>query len=617
MSAPTPAPGDESPREGYYPDPSIPGYVRYWNGAAWVPGTSRPAPAAGETLARPPGVSPAPSVEEGEPADQGDAPRQSAIPHQGAGPVERADIPGQPGPESAPERAGALLRPGIPEQPGPEDHEAGGPAADGRDRPRFQDRHEDAADRRDEPARPGRPDRPHEDHGSTAPERPHGTDSTDSTDGGDSTDDAGPGGRDVGTGARPGRHAGRSEPASAWGADASLQSGFGDRERRVTWGAARDADPGTPRADWSDTTDEADGTRQLRAVEPGDQGRWPEGTMSLRAVEPGASQGGSAPSEEPGSGAAGGGHRAGAPDETVALRRPGPVDPPPDVPGAPPRTPDGSDAGTVAIRALRPGGPQSQVPPQPGGQLGPFGGPQGPQTTSPPPAGPPATTPYFPQQAGTPGTPGAPAGPGVEGAPSWGQAARPPASPGGYESGEPFAPWKPPVQDPFLAAAQEQAAARPAPLGRRCVARLIDLVVVGAVTALAAVPLVGKAVDHVQDKIDAVERAGETATVWLVDGTTVSCVGAALAVLLVFGVLYETLPTVKWGRTLGKQLCGLQVRDIEAHDTPGFAAALRRWLALSVPLLLVVGVIGVLWCLVDRPWRQCWHDKAAHTFVAS
>ncbi|MEV7526791.1 DUF2510 domain-containing protein, partial [Streptomyces sp. NPDC091371] len=30
-------------REGYYPDPSIPGFVRYWNGLSWVPGTSRPA----------------------------------------------------------------------------------------------------------------------------------------------------------------------------------------------------------------------------------------------------------------------------------------------------------------------------------------------------------------------------------------------------------------------------------------------------------------------------------------------------------------------------------------------------------------------------------------------
>ncbi|MET9970604.1 DUF2510 domain-containing protein, partial [Streptomyces sp. NPDC006356] len=58
MSAPTPAPGDDRPREGYYPDPSIPGYVRYWNGASWVPGTSRPAPTDGEPLAPPPGANP-------------------------------------------------------------------------------------------------------------------------------------------------------------------------------------------------------------------------------------------------------------------------------------------------------------------------------------------------------------------------------------------------------------------------------------------------------------------------------------------------------------------------------------------------------------------------------
>jgi hypothetical protein len=37
----------------------------------------------------------------------------------------------------------------------------------------------------------------------------------------------------------------------------------------------------------------------------------------------------------------------------------------------------------------------------------------------------------------------------------------------------------------------------------------------------------------------------------------------------------------------------------------------------AVPGVLVIGVVGVLWCLFDRPWRQCWHDKAAHTFVAA
>ncbi|MFJ1705741.1 RDD family protein [Kitasatospora sp. NPDC088346] len=41
------------PTPGYYPDPSIPGFVRYWGGTAWVPGTSRRAPAEGEYLAPP------------------------------------------------------------------------------------------------------------------------------------------------------------------------------------------------------------------------------------------------------------------------------------------------------------------------------------------------------------------------------------------------------------------------------------------------------------------------------------------------------------------------------------------------------------------------------------
>ncbi|MDX3357381.1 DUF2510 domain-containing protein, partial [Streptomyces sp. ME01-24h] len=44
------------PGPGYYPDPSIPGYIRYWNGSAWVPGTSRPAPQSGEDLAPPSGA---------------------------------------------------------------------------------------------------------------------------------------------------------------------------------------------------------------------------------------------------------------------------------------------------------------------------------------------------------------------------------------------------------------------------------------------------------------------------------------------------------------------------------------------------------------------------------
>ncbi|WP_372407925.1 RDD family protein [Streptomyces luteireticuli] len=189
-----------------------------------------------------------------------------------------------------------------------------------------------------------------------------------------------------------------------------------------------------------------------------------------------------------------------------------------------------------------------------------------------------------------------------------------PAPPAVREPGVP-APWKPPTEDPFLRAARREG--RPAGLGRRLAARLVDTAVLGGALAALAVPLWNSSVEHIDEKVDRAKRSGETVTVWLLDGTTGTYLAIVVAALLVAGVLYEVLPTAKWGRTLGKKLCGVRVLDIESHDTASFGAVLRRWLVYSLPGLLAVGLLGVLWCLFDRPWRQCWHDKAARTFVAS
>ncbi|NSC21929.1 RDD family protein, partial [Streptomyces albus subsp. chlorinus] len=158
--------------------------------------------------------------------------------------------------------------------------------------------------------------------------------------------------------------------------------------------------------------------------------------------------------------------------------------------------------------------------------------------------------------------------------------------------------------------------ARPAALGRRFGARLVDLVLTLAVGAGAAFPFVGKAVDHIEAKVDAVEQAGVTQRVWLIDGTTGVYLAVVLGVLLAFGLLYEVLPTARWGRTLGKKLFGLSVANIEGHDRPGFGKSCLRWLVHGVLGVLVVGLVNVAWCLFDRPWRQCLHDKVAGTFVA-
>ncbi|GHF25799.1 RDD family protein [Streptomyces griseoluteus] len=443
MSAPTPAHGDDRPREGYYPDPSIPGYVRYWNGTAWVPGTSRPAPADGEPLTAPSTSGPdTPPVEETGPHffEEGGS----------------ADAPAARG-EAAPDTF--LFR-----RPTP------GPAAGGQ-----------------------------RDDGTMTFRR-----------------------------VRPGAEA------------RGPVGGAGDEDR---FGPASSAAAG-------DGSSGAGG-----------------------GVDPVARFGAAAPRGSVGEGAL----AAGGPARTAS--GPARADVAPTVPAQ--GTPGAADPRRAGL------------PPQ-------AGAPQGSAS--------PAPGPVLPPRAGGPLAPG-PGG----GQASWAQQVHQLAGAG---EEQPVAPWKPPVEDPFLAAAGRQAEARPAGLGRRFAARLIDNVFIGAVTAAAAVPLGVRAVDHTQSKIEAARLSGRTVTVWLLDGTTGVSLALVLAVLLVFGVVYEVLPTARWGRTLGKRLCGIQVRDIEGHQPPSFGAALRRWLVYSLPGVLGIGVIGVLWGLFDRPWRQCWHDKAAHTFVA-
>jgi uncharacterized RDD family membrane protein YckC len=443
------------------------------------------------------------------------------------------------------------------------------------------------------------------------------------------------------------------EPATAWQADASRQTGFGgEQDRRVSWGA----DPRVPapqqhqeeHADGAVTnrpaqpeppTPPTDGTVTFRRpTAPVDR---PEGTMTMRALSarqvPGQGQQGPAvQGQGQGQGQQVQGQQA-QPQPPIAQHSQGAQQPAPQQADAQPRPgsqPQPQAGFAPQGPAQQPQAQQPQAHQSHAAQAAPLHphaphAPQAPTPAQQPQAGRPGAVP--PQAAGAASATPMTSGPGG-GSPSWaqqvhqlaqpgqsgqpGRSAQPPAAGEPAEPEGPVTPWKPVANDPFLAAAQAQASARPAGPGKRLAARLIDTVVLGAITAVAAVPLGTKAVDHIDGKIDAAKASGRQATVWLLDGTTGAYLGIVLAVLLVAGVLYEALPTAKWGRTLGKKVCGLQVRDIEEHEPPAFGAALRRWLVYSVTGLLAIGVVGVLWCLFDRPWRQCWHDKAARTFVA-
>ncbi|WP_159048508.1 DUF2510 domain-containing protein, partial [Streptomyces sp. NRRL F-6492] len=87
-----PGGGGEVPQAGYYPDPSIPGYIRYWNGGAWVPGTSRPAPSDDDAPPHPPAAPAGPILASG-PAP---APVAAPAPAPAAGPERpAASVPAQ------------------------------------------------------------------------------------------------------------------------------------------------------------------------------------------------------------------------------------------------------------------------------------------------------------------------------------------------------------------------------------------------------------------------------------------------------------------------------------------------------------------------------------------
>ena len=530
MSAPTPAPGDERPREGYYPDPSIPGYVRYWNGASWVPGTSRPAPPQGETT---PTAPPAPAA--------GAAPQPPA-PVDETGPMylDEVDVSGGDG-------------------------VTGGGEAD---------------------VTPGRP-----------------------------------------------------RPASAWQADTSRQTGFGgERDHRVSWGGpdprvpeARALEPGTPPstapgpsaapAEASAPADGAPAGSQgpsgslrpgapdpTRGALPGMRGgndQVTDGTVTIRADRSGSGAGSRPPT-----------------DGTVTIRAVGPGT------ARPPRPREEGPApadGTMAIRAVPPGGVPQPVAPAPSptppqAQAPGLNTPQAqaPGLNTPLTQGPGGGSASWPQQAHQLAQPERTARPQQQSPMAAQQHSPMAAQQQGVrpEQQQPVVPWKPPVEDPFQHLARSQASARPAALGKRLAARLLDTVVLGVVVGAVGFPLVTQALDHIDRKIEAAKMSGETVTVWLLDSTTAGLFGGVLAAFLVLGFLLEAVPTAKWGRTLGKKLCGIEVRDIESHDAPALGAALRRWLVYGVLGLIVVGVFNVLWCLIDRPWRQCWHDKAARTFVA-
>lgn len=503
MSVPPAGQAGGGPGPAWYPDPSIPGYIRFWNGHAWAAGTSRPEPRAGEPLPAPPlGAAPAPAP--AAPVPTVSAPAKP-VPEQ-TGPVFFDEAQASPG-EVSP--AGEPAPPTARAEPGPVDVQAA--PGDAAPLPELRGR-----------------------RGAVA-----------------RTDSVG------------------------WRADAHQQSGLGaDRDHRVTWGADEDISTSPVTGAGRGTADPRSGFRRPSPASP----------RPSPAAQPVAQ-----PQE---------------PDHTIGLRGER------ELPGGRPWTQqvrelaEQAPATTPSVGDIPPTAAQGQVSGVIPGQTGPRQGLPVPGASAP--VAPPGGIP------GQPGPGGALSGP---------EQAAVPAPAGPQPFGVTPSPHPGPLQPgllrpppPELFGITEQVA--PAGLGRRLLGRLLDSLLPLAGAAAAAYPLARDARDHIEAKVDAVEQAGVTQDIWLIDGTTGGYLALVLGVFLTLGLLFEALPTALWGRSLGKLVCGTRVLDVERQERPSFLASVSRWFVHQSLWLVVIGIVNVLWCVRDRPWRQCWHDKAAGTYVA-
>ncbi|MFE3991236.1 RDD family protein [Streptomyces goshikiensis] len=560
----SPGDGEHAAREGYYPDPSIPGYVRYWNGLSWVPGTSRPAPPVDET---------GPVFLDETSATEA-LPEPSPVPVPGRSPVP---VP-VPSPEPDPASEPVMWQADPAHQ-----HGFGGPrdarvSWGSREEPPGPVRGAGVSLARTAAASPAASPTP----GSAPAPAPAPGPASD---------------RAPESAAAP-----ASAPGHAWSPEAAAAAAPAPAPARSSEAAAEPAAAraAVPAPAWPDA---GDGGRAGSGL----TSSWPEATPKSRPapaptrVQPDPQAYAQAqaqahvhvPSPLPGQSSA-----------------PAPAAPDAPFPGqdpahAQPRA-DARVDGLLPGRAPAQGG--APLPGQ-GGAPARADAPRPGQGAAPARAGAP-----IPGQAVAPAQGQAQAGAGAGGGERGDDAGRrqtAAASEGARraESGAAAAGQRPDARAVFERMAER--AVRPAGLIRRGLARAVDSLVFAAVAAAVARPLVPAATAHIEAKVDAARGTGRTTTVWLLDATIGGYLGVVLAAVLLFGVFYEALPTARWGRTPGKKLFGVRVLATATLRPPGFGAALRRWLAYAL-----FGLLGGLWCLGDRPRRRAWHDRAAGTYVA-
>ncbi|MDX2543706.1 RDD family protein [Streptomyces sp. WI04-05B] len=156
--------------------------------------------------------------------------------------------------------------------------------------------------------------------------------------------------------------------------------------------------------------------------------------------------------------------------------------------------------------------------------------------------------------------------------------------------------------DPYGGAADPLSGMPPlADGGRRVLARLIDMILVGVVVWLLTLGFNVNEYDVDGDKIEYGRSIGQS------------------AIAAVLYIAYDTILISRTGQTLGKKWLRLRVANLDNGATPSVQTALVRSLVLWIPFAFCCACIWTAisggWSFFDKPYKQGLHDKAAKTVV--
>ncbi|MFC7843162.1 RDD family protein [Streptomyces sp. NPDC057382] len=202
------------------------------------------------------------------------------------------------------------------------------------------------------------------------------------------------------------------------------------------------------------------------------------------------------------------------------------------------------------------------------------------------------------------GGPGGPYGGGPPGGGGGGPYGGPPGGGGGPYGGPPGG-GGPYGGDPYGGRPADPLAGMPplADSGKRTLARIIDMILVGVVVWLLTWGFGVSEYDVDSDRIEVGKSFWQS------------------AVAAVLYIAYDTVMTARTGQTLGKKLLHMRVADLDNGATPSVQTALTRaavlWLPFAFCCACVWTAISGGWSFFDRPYKQGLHDKAAKTVVVS